>query len=174
MPKNKFEGKIFALITILLTVPSFVLYCSSIAAGGLANVNLASAFALVPVELVLAFFSAVYIGNPLAKKIASKFVNPQEDNPAAVKAVMVCATVAVMCPWMSLLATLLHQVVTPVLMGQLGLDAAMAALPLKYLQAFLQNLPFALVTQMFVIQPLVRKIFAFIFQSRAPHGVTHS
>lgn len=166
MPQNKFQKSIYALITVLLTVPCFVLYCTSLENGGILNINLKEVLIYIPIEYVLAYVSAVFIGNPLAMKIAFKTVSPKDTDPVIVKTVIVCATACVMCPWMSFLATILYKGIFPGLIyhaANFTLANFFVYFIPNFLQAFVQNLPFALLSQLFFIQPATRKIFGFIF-----------
>ena len=49
MPQSKFEGRIFALITVLIIVLCFVFYCLSIENGGVLNVEPKFASILIPI-----------------------------------------------------------------------------------------------------------------------------
>lgn len=55
MPDSKFQRCIFALITVMITVPCFVFYCLSIENGGILNVDVKFALILIPIEFVLAY-----------------------------------------------------------------------------------------------------------------------
>lgn len=167
MPNSKFQERIFALITVLITVPCFVFYCLSIENGGILNVDLKFGLMLIPIEFILAYLSEVFLVGPLVNKIVFKIVNPKKDFPLLIELTIITTTVALMCPWMSFIATILYKGIFP---GLVFKDATfrigkffMYLIP-SFLQTFILNFPFALLSQIFYIQPLTRKIFRKIFK----------
>lgn len=78
MIQNRKQGLVFALLTVIIMVPCFVFYCLSIENGGILNVDLKFAITLIPIEFVLAYLSEIFIGSPLALKLAMKAVNPKK------------------------------------------------------------------------------------------------
>lgn len=167
MIESKLEGRIFALITVLITVPCFVFYCLSIDAGGILNVDWKFALCLIPIEFVLAYLSEILFVSPLVMKTVFKNVNPKENSPIIVEAAIICTTVCIMCPWMSFLATILYKGIFPGLIFHevgFGLSNFFVCFIPNFLQTVVLNFPFALLGQLFLIQPIVRKIFKFIFK----------
>lgn len=79
MIQNRKQGHVFALLTVIITLPCFVFYCLSIENGGILNVDLKFAITLIPIEFVLAYLSEIFIGSPLALKLAMKAVNPKKE-----------------------------------------------------------------------------------------------
>ena len=166
MPKNKKERRIFALISVLITVPCFVLYCLIIENGGLSNINPAQFFLFVAIELVIAWTAAYFIGTPLALKITFKKVNPKKTSHKVVQTLIVISTVCIMCPLMSVLATILYQGIFPGIIYHdvtFKLSSFIINFIPNLLKTIIQNFPFALITQLFFIQPCVRKIFSFAY-----------
>lgn len=166
MIQNRKQGLVFALITVIITVPCFVFYCLGIENGGILNVDVKFALILIPIEFVLAYLSEVFIGSPLALKFAMKAVDPKKNDSIIVESAIICATVTIMCTWMSFLATILYKGIFPALVFH---DAAwtFGSFIIHFIPNFLQtvvfNFPFAFFSQMFFIQPLVRRIFKFLF-----------
>lgn len=162
MPENKKQKLIFALITILITVPSFVIYCLSIENGGILNIDPINIAILIPIEFVLAYLSEVFLMEPLVCKIALKAVNPKKHPQVLVEAAIICTTVCLMCPWMSFLATILYKGIFPGLIykaaGWTFSNFLICFIP-NFLQTVVLNFPFALLGQLFFIQPLTRSIF---------------
>ena len=113
MPQTKRQSLLFALITVMITVPCFVLYCLSIENGGILNVDLKFALILIPIEFVLAYLSEIFIGGPLSMKLALKAIPPKEYKPMIVETAVICTTVCIMCTWMSFLATILYKGIFP-------------------------------------------------------------
>ena len=167
MPETKNQKRIFALITVIITVPCFVFYCLSIENGGILNVDPLFGLVLIPIELVLAYICATKIGSPLAIKLALKAVPPKDYKPKIVETAIVCATACIMCPLMTFLATILYQGIFPALIFKDSsftlINFFINFIPI-FLQSFVQNFPFALLGQLFFIQPLVRSIFKFIYK----------
>lgn len=167
MPQNKFEGRIFALITVLITVPCFVVYCLSYESGGILNINPMNILIFAPIEFVFAYLSELFIGSPLADKIAFKMVNPKKTEPMIIETVIICSTVLVMCPWMTFLATILYKGILPgIIFGQVSLSTFLITFIPNFLQTLVLNFPFALLSQLFFIQPITRKIFRTIFKRK--------
>lgn len=166
MIQNKKQGLIFVLITVIITVPCFVFYCLSIENGGILNVDWRFALILIPIEFVLAYLSEVFIGNPLALKFVMKAIDPKKNDHMIVESAIICATVTIMCPWMSFLATILYKGVFPVLVfhdASWTFGSFIVHFIPNFLQTVVLNFPFAFLGQMFIIQPIVRRIFKFIF-----------
>ncbi len=167
MPNTKKERLIFAFITVIITVPCFIFYCLSIENGGILNVDPHFALILIPIEFVLAYLSEVFLGSPLSLKLALKAMPPKEHKPMIVETAIICATVCIMCPWMSFLATILYKGIFPGLVFKditFTLSKFFIYFIPNFLQTFILNFPFALLSQLFFIQPLTRKIFKRIFK----------
>ena len=169
MPQNKMQRIIFALITVMITVPCFVIYCLSIENGGILNVDFKFALMLIPIEFVLAFFSEIFVGSPLSLKLALNAVNPKEHKPIFVELAVICSTVCIMCPLMSFLATVLYKGIFPALVfhdENFTVTHFFLQFIPNFLQTFVLNFPFALLSQIFFIQPCTRQIFKTIFNSK--------
>ena len=169
MFQNKKQEIIYVLITVIITIPCFVFYCMSIENGGILNVDPKQAIALMPIEFILAFLSDIFIWGKVAAKIAFSKVNPAKDSPLLVELTIIGCTVILMCPWMSFLATILYKGIFP---GLIYNDPTFTILGFvkyfipNFLQTLVQNFPFALIGQVFFIQPLTRKIFGLIFNQK--------
>lgn len=162
MPHNRKQELLYALITVLITVPCFIIYCLSIENGGILNIDLKFALILVPIEFILAYLSEVLFIGPLVSKLVLKKINPKEHKQVIIEVAIICTTVCLMCPWMSFLATILYKGIFP---GLIFNDASFTIgkfflyfIP-NFLQTVVLNFPFALCSQLFYIQPLTRKIF---------------
>lgn len=163
MPQNRKQGLIFALITVIITVPCFVLYCSSYEAGGFTVEVIKNNWIFIPIEFVLAYLSEVFIGSPLATKLALKAIDPKKNDPMIVETAVISATVCIMCPWMSFLATILYNGIIAVGIYGAPLSNFIINFIPYWLQKVVLNFPFALLSQLFFIQPLVRVIFRKIY-----------
>ena len=164
MEYSKGQKFLFALITVIITVPCFVWYCSSYEAGGF-NVEIIKNSAIfIPIEFVLALLCEVFVGSPLSLKMAFKNIDPKKHDPMAVETAIICSTVVIMCPLMSFLATILYNGIIEVgIFGGSIQNFAINFIP-YWLQKVVLNFPFALLSQLFFIQPLVRAIFGLLFK----------
>lgn len=163
MPQSKFQKLMFALITVIITVPCFVFYCSSYEAGGFNVDVIKQSWIFIPIEFVLAYVCEILIGSPLSTKLAFKTINPKKNNPTIVETAIICATVGIMCPLMSFLATILYNGILEVGLGDGSLNNFIINFIPFWLQKVVLNFPFALLSQLFFIQPLTRAIFKALF-----------
>lgn len=167
MIENRKQGLVYAFITVIITVPCFVFYCLSIENGGILNVNPKFALLLIPIEFVLAYFSEIFIGSPLSTKLTLKAIDPKSYKPMIVETAIICATVGIMCPLMSFYATILYKGIFPVFVfhetGITLLSFLKYFIP-NFLQTVVMNFPFALLGQLFFIQPITRRVFKLIYK----------
>ena len=163
MPQTKFQKLMFALITVIITVPCFVFYCSSYEAGGFNVEVIKNSWIFIPIEFVLAYLCEIFIGSPLSIKLALKAIDPQKNDHMIVETAIICATVGIMCPLMSFLATILYNGIIAVGINGAPLNDFIINFIPYWLQKVVLNFPFALLSQLFFIQPLVRTIFKAIF-----------
>ena len=163
MPKTKKEKLLFALLTVMITVPCFVVYCLSIENNGILNIDPSFMLILIPIEFVLAYTSEIFIGSPLSLKLAFSKVNPKTSKPIVVETAIIISTVCIMCPLMSFLATILYKGIFPGLVFH-ETTFTFTKFLIQFIPNFLQtvviNFPFALLSQLFFIQPLVGKLFS--------------
>lgn len=164
MPQTRLQKYIYALITVILTVPCFVFYCSSYEAGGFAIDVMLSSAKFIPIEFGLAYLCEVFFVTPVSAKLALRAVDPKKNSPVLVQTAVICANVAIMCPLMSLLATIMYGGIIGVGMGGAPLDVYLMNFIPSWLQTVVLNFPFAIFLQLFYVQPLVRKIFGVVFK----------
>ncbi len=165
MPQTKFQKLMFALITVIITVPCFVFYCSSYEAGGFTVDVIKTSWIFIPIEFVLAYLCEIFIGSPLSVKLGLKAINPEKNDPMIVETAIICATVGIMCPLMSFLATILYNGIIAVGMNGASVTNFIINFIPYWLQKVILNFPFALLSQLFFIQPLTRAIFKAIFRN---------
>ncbi len=172
MPETKFQRLMFALITVIITVPCFVFYCSSYEAGGFTIDIIKNSAIFIPIELILAYLCEIFIGSPLSVKLALKAMPPQKNSHMMVETAIICATVGIMCPLMSFLATILYDGIISVgIYHQMDLSYLIINFIPFWLQKVVLNFPFALLSQLFFIQPLTRTIFKAIFDKKSKEYV---
>lgn len=159
MFESKSQKLLYAFITVLITVPCFVFYCSSYEAGGFTVEVIKNSAKFIPIEFVLAYLSEIFIGSPLSVKFALKTVDPKKNSEVLVETAIICATVVIMCPLMSFFATIIYNGILGVYFGGGSLINFIVNFIPYWLQKVVLNFPFALLSQLFFIQPLVRRIF---------------
>lgn len=176
MPRNHSQRMVFALLTVFVTVHAYVFYslyvingntfmaltgeASVIAAinamGGISVLGMAMPiWTIVLIEFVLAYCLELTVGSPLSFKLASRIFDPEKDHPMIFESAIICATVGLMCPIMSFLAAVLYY---PYYAG-FNIFTLLA----NWLKLVCFNFPFAYLTQLFFIQPLVRVVFKFLY-----------
>lgn len=167
---------IFALLTVLVTVHSYVFYSLYVVNGGtlmavtgadsvIGAINkqggvymagrMVPIWAVVIVEFIFAYLLEIVMGSPCSFKLACKVFNPAEVHPVMFESAIICTTVGLMCPAMSFIAAWLYY---PYYSG-FNIFTLLA----DWLKLVCFNLPFAFFTQLFFIQPLVRTVFKAIF-----------
>ncbi|SMC72446.1 DUF2798 domain-containing protein [Papillibacter cinnamivorans] len=154
MPKTKAQKILFSVLMSFVMVYGMEVYNSAILHRGLTN-----ALFLLPMGEVLILMAVVmgletFIGGPLARRLAFGLIDPSKDRPIAVILAIQIMTVCIMCPIMSLVATIAFK-------G--GLDPQAAAI---WVQTVAINFPMALCWQLFIAGPLVRRIVGY---SLSPH-----
>ncbi len=177
MPRNQFQRMIFALITVIITVHGFVFFCLYVINGAtLMNVTGADSvlhaiqaqggvymfgrmlpiWAIILVEFCFAYGLECLMGSPCSFRLASKCFDPRSTHPVIFESAIICATVGLMCPAMSLLAACFYY---PYYSG-----FHVLTLLANWLKLVCYNFPFAFFSQLFFIQPLVRTIFKLLFR----------
>ncbi|MGN1418787.1 MAG: hypothetical protein ACI4W6_05610 [Acutalibacteraceae bacterium] len=176
MPKNQFQRMIFALITVIITVHAYVFYSLYVVNGStLMDLNNASGvleairiqggvymfgrflpiWAVVLIEFCFAYFLEVVMGSPCSFRLACKCFDPKTTHPVIFETAIICATVGLMCPSMSLIASFLYY--------PYYASFSIVSLLSNWLKLVCFNFPFAFFTQLFFIQPFVRTVFKLIF-----------
>ena len=176
MPQNKFQRLMFALITVIITVHAYVFFSLYVVNGNtlmgingetsvIAAINkqggvmmfgqMLPIWAIILVEFCLAYSLEIFVGQPLSFKFASKVFDMKTTHPVLFETTIICATVGIMCPAMSFIAAFLYY---PYYMG-FNIFTLLA----NWLKLICFNFPFAYFTQLFFIQPIVRRIFKMIF-----------
>ena len=132
-------------------VYAMICYNISLNIGGMANHVFLDAFHELVIMGPVAFILDFFLYGSLSKKMAFRIVNPAEDKPIMIILAISSITVCLMCPSMSLAATLLFK------------NAGTEFIAV-WLQTTALNFPMAFFWQIFFAGPLVRKIFGAIFK----------
>lgn len=177
MPKTQFERMIFALLTVIVTVHSYVFYSLYVVNGSiLMSINQTNSvlaainqqggvymcgrclpiWAVVLVEFCFAYGLEIVMGSPCSFRLACKVFDPRETHPVLFETAIICATVGLMCPAMSFIAAWLYY---PYYLG-----FHLVTLLANWLKLVCFNFPFAYFSQLFFIQPLIRTVFKKLFR----------
>lgn len=177
MPRNQFQRMVFAFITVVITVHAYVFFSLYVVnASTLMEINQTYSvldavrkqggvymcgtylpiWECILIEFCLAYLLENIMGSPLSFKLACKVFNPAKNHPMIFETAIICATVGLMCPAMSFIAAFLYY---PYYSG-----FSVVTLLATWLKLMCFNFPFAYFTQLFFIQPFVRKLFKFLFR----------
>ena len=176
MPRNQFQRMMFALLTVIITVHGYVFYSLYVVNGkllmeltGAGSVleairtqggvymfgRMLPIWAVVVVEFCFAYALECILGSPLSFKMASSMFDPRNNHPMIFETAIICCTVLIMCPAMSFIAAFLYY---PYYKG-----FHILTLLANWIELICHNFPFAVFSQIFFIQPVVRWAFAKLF-----------
>ena len=179
MPMSKSQKLLFAFLTVIITVHAYVFYSLYVINGStLMNVTGATSvigainqmggvymlgrylpiWALVIIEFVCAYLCEILIGSPLSFKIASSRIDFSKTTGYAIEEEIIKATIAVMVPIMCFIASILYY---PYYNGFNALTFLA-----NWLKLICLNTPFAIATQFYFIQPIVRNLMKVIYKNR--------
>ena len=179
MPQTKPQKMFFAFVTVLITVHAYVFYSLYVVNGAILKEvtgmpcvlaairqqggvymlgRMMPIWAVVLLEFVLAYGLEMLMGSPASLKLAFRVFDPRATHPVLMETAIICATVGLMCPAMSLIAAFLYY---PYYEG-FRLLTVLA----DWLKLVCYNFPFAFFTQLFFIQPFVRTVFKTVFKKK--------
>ena len=120
MPRTKAQGQIFGLIMSYAMAIGMEVYNIAIKMGYNLNVGGFSTMTLrvFPAALKEAAYMGIFVfitsnlwGNRIGAHFMEKYTNPKKDNPYFCRIMRQAGTVAIMCPTMSLIASILFNVI---------------------------------------------------------------
>ena len=152
MPKSLGQEILFTLLMVFVMVYAMICYNIALATGGMTNSVFLLAFHELPIMAPVAFVLDFFIVGPIAKKITFSKFNAEITNPVFIILSISICSIWLMCPLMSLTATILFK-------G--GFQKEMLSI---WLQTTALNYPMATFWQLLFAGPLVRKIFGLIFK----------
>lgn len=114
---------------------------------------------VILIEFCFAYILETLIGSPFSFKLVSKIFNIKQTHPVIFETAIICATVGIMYPAMSFIASIMYY---PYYSG-FNLFTLLA----NWIKLVCFNFPFAYFTQLFFIQPLVRTIFKLLFKNES-------
>ena len=150
MPKNKFQDVVFTIIMATIMVYGMVVYNVALSMGGLINEVFLIALHELPIMVPIAFVLEFFLVSKLAGMLAFKVMKPDDKPQFITYAISICIC-CIMCPIMSLVATILFK------------DTKDFA---TWVQTWALNFPMAIMYQLFYCGPLVRLIFRTIFKGK--------
>lgn len=148
MPKNKFQDVVFTLIMATIMVYGMIVYNVALNTGGVTGMTFVMALHEMPIMVPAAFILEFFVVGGLARKLAFSVMRPT-DRPAFITYAISICICCIMCPVMSLIATILFK------------DTHTFG---TWIQTWAMNFPMAILYQMFYCGPLVRFIFRLIFR----------
>ena len=149
MPKNKFQDVVFTFLMASVMVYGMVVYNLTLNTGTVTEAVFVSAFRELPVMIPAAFVLEFFIVGKIAKKLAFKVMRPDDRPQFITYAVSICIC-CIMCPVMSLIATILFK--------QAGSEIISV-----WLQTTFMNFPVAFFWQLCYCGPFVRFLFGKMF-----------
>ena len=164
MPRTKTQGIIFGLIMSYAMAIGMEIYNIAIKMGFSLNVGGLSTMtnAVFPAALVEALYMGLFVflfsnlwGNRIGAAFAARHTDPEKDNPYFCRLMRQAGTVAVMCPTMSLVASILFNVI---LAGQ-----PVYQLPAIWVGTVFKNFPMAFFWNMFAAAPFTKWICGKLF-----------
>ncbi len=165
MPKTKFQGFIFGLVMSYAMAYGMEVYNVAIktgvtfASGGFSNMTngifLDALKETSYMGLVVLLFSNLW-GNRTGAAVASKYVDFSRDNPFFCRIIRQACTVGIMCPTMSLVASILFNMILA--------KGVWSQLPAVWVGTVIRNFPMAFFWNMYAAAPFTHLIFGLLFE----------
>lgn len=149
MPKTKFENIVFTLFMSFLMVYAMICYNIALNMGGMSNQVFLLAFHELVIMWPIAFILEYFFVDKLAHYFAFKVVT-QKDRPFFITLAISFYIICIMCPIMSLIATILFK--TP------GVQIISV-----WFMTILFNFPMAFFWQICYCGPTIRWLFGKLF-----------
>lgn len=167
MPKTKFQGVIFGLIMSYSMAYGMEVYNIAIKMGF--NLNRGGFSNMTNIVFWEAFKEAAYMGaivfvisslwgNRIGAGLSKKLLTPGKDSPLISMIARQGCTVMIMCPSMSLAASILFNIIMA--------KQSLANLPAIWIGTVIKNFPMALCWNMFYAAPFTRLVFRLIFKDK--------
>ncbi|WP_130811076.1 hypothetical protein [Olsenella sp. Marseille-P4559] len=173
MPKNRIQGAIFGVLMSVTMAYGMEVYNVAwkmgipTMPGGFSNMTndvfLGALFEAAYMWIFVFLFSNLW-GTRGGAALAEKLVDPQRDSAFVQGAVRSCCTVLIMCPTMSLVASILFNVI-------LG-GMPVVQLPAIWVGTLIKNFPMALLWNLFAAGPVSRLAFERLFSCVGMKGRT--
>lgn len=151
MPQTKFQKVIFGLLMSYIMAYGMELANVAIKLGGMSNAVFLPALVEASYMGAIVFLVSNIYGNRVGRAIALRCVTPGRDNPFFISLMISSCTVMIMCPSMSLIATIIF----------IGVDSQFLA---NWFATVYHNFAMALLWQLFFAGPVVRLLFRALFR----------
>lgn len=167
MPKTKFQGTVFGLLMSYIRAFGMEVYNTAIKIGfnlkagsfsSMTNIVFWEALKETLYMGAIVFVISSLFGNKIGERFAKKYCNPEKDNPYFCRIMRQAGTIAIMCPTMSLVATILFNII-------LG-GSSWVNLPAIWAGTVIKNFSMAFFWNMFAATGLTRIIFGLIFRKK--------
>ena len=153
MPRTLLQKIVFTFVMATIMVYGMIVYNVALNTGGVHNETFVLALHELPIMMPIAFVLEFFVVEKLATRLAFSFMRPT-DRPQFITYAISLMIVCIMCPVMSLIATLLFK------QPSFG----------TWVHTFGCNLPMALLWQMLYCGPLTRLIFQLLFRRQLQEG----
>ncbi len=151
LPQSKLQDVFFTVFMAFVMVYAMICYNISLNVGGLHNYVFLAAFKEMIIMWPIAIALELLFVGSLAQKLAFRFVTPGKNPMIMIILAISAMSVCLMCPLMSLAATILFK------------DAGSEFVAV-WLQTTAMNFPMAFCWQIFFAGPLVRNVFGFVMK----------
>ena len=164
MPKNKVQGVIFGILMSITIAYGMEVYNVAwklgipTMTGGFSNMTndvFADAFIEASYMWIFVFLFSNLWGTRGGASLAKRLIDPERDSAFVQGTIRSCCTVLVMCPTMSLVASILFNIV---LAGM-----PVSQLPGIWAGTLIKNFPMALLWNLFAASPVTRLVFGALF-----------
>lgn len=164
MPKNKVQGVIFGILMSITMAYEMEVYNVAwkmgipTMAGGFSNMAtdvFADAFIEASYMWIFVFLFSNLWGTRGGASLVKRLIDPERDGAFIQGTIRSCCTVLVMCPTMSLVASILFNIV---LAGM-----PVSQLPGIWVGTLIKNFPMALLWNLFAASPVTRLVFGTLF-----------
>lgn len=153
MPQTKGQGVVFGILMSVFMAYGMELYNVAAKVGGMENKVFWLALKEAAFMCVFVFVFSTLFGNRVGRSLAFRHVTPGQDNPFFITIMISSCTVLIMCPTMSLVATVIFT----------GVDGQFIA---NWFDTIRRNFPMALLWQLFAAGPVTRWCFRKIFKKQ--------
>ncbi len=151
LPQSKLQDVFFTALMAFVMVYAMICYNISLSIGGMQNFVFLAAFNEIIIMWPIAVVLELLFVGKLAQILAFRFVTPGKDPMIMMILAISSMSVCLMCPLMSLAATILFK-------------NAGSEFVAVWIETTVKNFPMALCWQVFFAGPLVRNIFGLIMK----------
>ena len=152
MPKTLLEKVVFTIVMATIMVYGMIVYNVALNTGGVTNATFLMALHEMPIMVPVACILEFFVVEKLATALAFTFMRPT-DRPQFITYAISLMIVAIMCPVMSLIATILFK-------------NAGSQFVAVWFQTTFMNFPVAFFWQLMYCGPLIRFLFGKMFPEK--------